>query len=230
MSDSIVEGTPRDVSIGTATTADVSMDHTSCTSNPSYDMPSSRHGIDGVVLSVPTPFHTSCIKFAAEHNLAIFVEKPVAESSSEVENLVELCKSQNVPLCCGFQRRFDASYIAAAKKVRSGDIGKPLSATIFFGDDPCPPIEFLKAGGNIFSDLAIHDVNYIRYAMNDEVESVYAEATNSCQELRDIGVHDTAIIVLHFSKGTLVTITLNRRSSYGYDQRCEVSQFCISSV
>lgn len=55
-------------------------------------------------------------------------------------------------------------------------------------------------------------------------------ASNSLQELRDIGVHDTAVIgvhdtaliVLRFSMGTLVTITLNRRACYGYDQRCEI--------
>lgn len=113
-------------SYGTCT----SMDHsTSCTSNLSSSViASSSQGIDGVILSVPTPLHPKYIELAAQHNLAIFVEKPVAESSSEVRSLIKLCEGHDVTLCCGFQRRFDASYLSAAEKVRSGKIGNPLSS------------------------------------------------------------------------------------------------------
>ena len=48
----------------------------------------SWHGIDGVVLSL-----------AADYNVAIFIEKPVAESTSDVQSLVQLCKSQDLALC-----------------------------------------------------------------------------------------------------------------------------------
>ena len=227
-----VKHSKRGTSIGTtASTSNMSMDSLNSSSNIC---------IDGVVLSIPTTLHAKYINIAAQNDLAIFVEKPVDQSSDEVQSLVDLCKSHNIPLCCGFQRRFDASYLAAAEKVRSGEIGQPLSATIFFGDHPCPTIEFLRAGGDIFSDLAIHDVNYIQYALEDKVDSVYAEASNSSRELKDIGVHDTAIILLHFKKGALVNIILNRRSCYGYDQRCEIfgekgmvvvgNEFCNSTV
>jgi len=112
--------------------------------------------------------------------------------------------------------------------VDSGDssssaIGKPLTANIFFGDHPTPSREFLlQGGGNIISDCSAHDVDYIRWVLNDEVESVYATGTSSDEELREKGVIDNATMVMKFTRGTVVTLTLTRGATYGYDQRLEI--------
>ena len=50
---------------------------------------------------------------------------------------------------CGFQRRFDASYMEVLKQVRSGVTGHPQSIHIVFRDHPTPNIEFLKNGGYV---------------------------------------------------------------------------------
>jgi myo-inositol 2-dehydrogenase/D-chiro-inositol 1-dehydrogenase len=112
-------------------------------------------GIDGVVLCAPTFTHDEVIREAAEYGLPIFVEKPVDETADKVEHLFDLCEKHGVKLCCGFQRRFDDSYAAAAQAVKQGKIGNPISANIFFADHPCPPIEFLLKGGDIFMDLCV---------------------------------------------------------------------------
>ncbi|KAL7524145.1 hypothetical protein ACHAWF_000828 [Thalassiosira exigua] len=104
-----------------------------------------------------------------------------------------------------------ATYVAAAEALQGGAIGKPLSAQIF-----------LLAGGNIFFDLCIHDVDFIRWALQDEVESVFATATYSNSELKRSGIHDNATMVLSFRRGALVTLNLSRHSCYGYDQRCDI--------
>lgn len=77
------------------------------------------------------------------------------ETGDKITDLFAYCKSHNVELCCGFQRRFDATYKAVSDAVREGKIGKPMSASIFFADHPCPPIEFLLTGGDIFMDLSV---------------------------------------------------------------------------
>mmetsp|Transcript_5655 Transcript_5655/g.10728 ORF Transcript_5655/g.10728 Transcript_5655/m.10728 type:complete len:251 (+) Transcript_5655:3159-3911(+) len=159
---------------------------------------------------------------AAEYGLYIFTEKPVEETADKIKDLYEFCNKHGAKLCCGFQRRFDLTYKAVADAVRANKIGKPLSASIFFADHPCPPIEFLLTGGDIFMDLSAHDVDYIRYALNDDVESVYATGSSSTEELKTAGVYDNATMVLTFKEGTIVTLTMSRSASYGYDQRCEI--------
>lgn len=179
-------------------------------------------GIDAIVVCTPTFTHDGVIREAAEHGVHIFTEKPVDETSAQIVSLFEFCEKHKAKLCCGFQRRFDSTYKAVSDSVRGGDIGQPLSASIFFADHPCPPIEFLLTGGDIFMDLSAHDVDYIRYALNDDVESVFATGSSSTQQLKDAGVYDNATMVLTFSKGTVVTLTMSRSACYGYDQRCEI--------
>jgi myo-inositol 2-dehydrogenase/D-chiro-inositol 1-dehydrogenase len=178
-------------------------------------------GIDGIVISTPTFTHNSLIREAAIHGLHIFTEKPVDVTSELISELFDVCKQNNATLCCGFQRRFDNAYVAVERAIREGRIGSPLMATIFFGDHPAPPTEFMMTGGNIFMDLLPHDLDYVRWCLQDDVKSVYATGTSSTDELRDAGVHDNAIAVVTFQKGAVVTFTMSRGASYGYDQRCD---------
>jgi len=178
--------------------------------------------LDGLVISVPTSSHGDYIKIAAENGLGSFVEKPVAECPDEIEELYDFCEERNVPLCCGFQRRFDESYARAAKLVRSGAIGKVSNANIVFGDSPGPSLDFLLEGGDIFYDLSVHDVDFIRWALNEEIESVYARGTSSRKELAECGIQDSATMMMTTDKGSIVTMSMNRRAAYGYDQRCEI--------
>jgi len=178
--------------------------------------------IDGIVLATPTFTHDALIREAADHGLAIFTEKPVDETADKITDLFIHCKKRQIELCCGFQRRFDDSYLSTAQAVKEGKIGTPISANIFFADHPSPPMEFMLTGGNIFYDLCAHDVDYIRWVFDDEVVSVYATGTSSDPVLKDAGVHDNATMVFKFRKGMVVTLTLSRSASYGYDQRCEV--------
>lgn len=187
-----------------------------------FDHFGTSNAIDGIVVCTPTFAHDSVIREAAGHGIHIFSEKPVDETSEKIVSLYEFCEKHETKLCCGFQRRFDATYKAVSDAVRGGGIGKPLSASIFFADHPCPPIEFLLTGGDIFMDLSAHDVDYIRYALNDEVESVFATGSSSTKELKDAGVYDNATMVLTFQKGAVVTLTMSRSACYGYDQRCEI--------
>ena len=189
--------------------------------------------LDGVVISTPTPTHMSLItailktsvkvKTSVANKLSIFTEKPVDETAPKTSALFQICNDRNVNLCCGYQRRFDSSYQALFHQVNSGAIGSPLAASIFFGDHPVPSRTFLLQGGaNIISDCSAHDIDYIRWVLNDEVVSVYATGTSSDDELREANVIDNATMLMKFSRGTNVTLTLSRGANYGYDQRCEV--------
>jgi myo-inositol 2-dehydrogenase/D-chiro-inositol 1-dehydrogenase len=178
--------------------------------------------LDALIVSSSTNTHESVVKEAAIHQLDVFTEKPVDETADKIIKLFEIAERGDISLCCGFQRRFDASYVAAANAVQRGDIGTPVTANIFFADHPCPPKEFLLSGGNIFMDLSAHDLDYIMHALEDDVVSVYATGTSSTDELEAHGVHDNANVLMKFSRGTTVNLFMSRSATYGYDQRCEI--------
>eukprot|EP00977_Amphora_coffeiformis_P014559 scaffold4097_cov166-Amphora_coffeaeformis.AAC.16 len=178
--------------------------------------------LDGIVLSTPTFTHGEYIRQAADANVSVFTEKPVDETADQIQSTFEYAHGAGIQLCCGFQRRFDPSYVAAKQALQKGQIGNPLVANIFFADHPRPPKEFLLKGGNIFMDLSAHDVDFITDALQDHVISVYASGTSSDPDLEAANVHDNATMVMKMSEGTVVTLFMSRSAVYGYDQRCEI--------
>ena len=134
------------------------------------------------------------------------MEKPIDETSEQIRESYAVARKYNVQLCCGFQRRFDPSYVSLYHQVNTHSaIGTPLSAAIFFGDHPVPHRSFLLQGcGNIISDCSAHDVDFIRWVLKDEVVSVYATGTSSDEELKEKKVIDNATMVMKFEKGELL--------------------------
>ena len=168
-----------------------------------------------------TESHEAAICAAAKAGVSIFTEKPVAENPESIARIFQVAREAGVALCCGFQRRFDKSYVVCAEKVKSGVIGQPAMASVFFGDHPVPPMEFLKTGGCPFMDLSPHDLDYVRWTLGQEPVEVFASGCSSTTELEEANVLDNAFMFVKFSQGTMVTLQMSRGATYGYDQRCE---------
>jgi myo-inositol 2-dehydrogenase/D-chiro-inositol 1-dehydrogenase len=167
-------------------------------SETSKDMP-----LNGLVVSSPTFTHEVVVEEAGHCGISVFTEKPVDETAEKIERLFDYAAVADIDLCCGFQRRFDPTYVAATEAVWSGAAGsKVIMASLFFADHPSPPKEFLLTGGNIFMDLSAHDVDYIMHTLQDEVTSVYAVGVSSGRDLAAAGVHDSATMVMNFAKGS----------------------------
>jgi len=66
----------------------------------------------------------------------VFMEKPMDGSTGGISELFGACASFGTSLCCGFQRRFDAMYVAAGDAIASGRVGRPLLAAATFVDHP----------------------------------------------------------------------------------------------
>lgn len=181
-------------------------------------------GIQAVFLATPSHTHPALISVCASDPAirAVFVEKPVAETPEAVDACYEAAARGDTALVCGFQRRLDPSYARVAAAVHGGELGPLHSVRCTFRDHPMPPLPFLLEGGDPFTDLAPHDVDYIRHLMREEPCEVYAVASSFIPELREAGVLDSAHMMLRFASGAVATIEMARATTYGYDQRAEV--------
>eukprot|EP00903_Cladosiphon_okamuranus_P013043 g12168.t1 len=178
---------------------------------------------DAVWIAGPTPLHLDCIRLAAEAGKAVAVEKPVAGSVKDILESHAVCLANNVPLYCSFQRRIDRTYEELAAAVRSGAVGAVRSVHAIFRDHPVPPIEFLMQGGDIFHDLAPHDVDFVCFSLGlGEPSEVYATSHSFLPQLEEAGVKDSAHCLFTFPSGAVFTLEMTRCSAYGYDNRIEV--------
>jgi len=177
-----------------------------------------------VWISTPTFTHKAAITAAcSQRNVSsIFCEKPVGKDAGEIKELFNMCRASGTKLCCGFQRRFDPSYLDLKRRVTKGEIGKVTMGNVFFADHPCPSLEFLKSGGDPFLDLAPHDIDFLRWVLDDDVVELYATGSSSHSELKKCGVIDNATMLCKFARGCVITIMMSRSATYGYDQRVEL--------
>jgi myo-inositol 2-dehydrogenase/D-chiro-inositol 1-dehydrogenase len=178
--------------------------------------------VDLVWVTTPTFAHLDVIKRSAAAGRCIFTEKPVAEEPFAIRDAFAAAEACGVALYCGFQRRFDSGYARVRELVAAGKIGKVNFIRVCFADSPAPPIEFMLKGGCPFLDLAPHDIDWIRWTLNEEPTSVYAIGSSSSPALAAAGVLDAATMTLSFASGAVAQIVMTRRSAYGYDNRVEV--------
>jgi len=93
--------------------------------------------------------------------------------------------------------------------------------------DPAPPpFEYVKGGGGIFKDMAVHDLDMARFLMGEEPVEILA--SGSCHIDKKIlalpgpEAYDTANVIVRFANGKEAIIDVCRQAPYGYDQRAEV--------
>lgn len=180
--------------------------------------------VDAVVIITSTSTHKQVVMDAAASHKAIFCEKPMALSLEDAGEMLRAVENAGVFFQMAFQRRFDAGYAAAKKKIDEGVIGTPVLLTSTSRDPFPPPLEFCnpKVSGGLIADMGIHDFDVARMFMGD-VQSVHAiGGTLAFPEMKTVGDIDNAIINMTFENGTLGVVQLSRNAVFGYDIRGEV--------
>ncbi len=179
--------------------------------------------VDGVVIASPTDTHATIIEQAVRAGVPTFCEKPVALDLASTRRVVALVAEHHGTVQMGFQRRFDAGYIAARHAVQSGALGRVYNVRIA-GHDPAPPPEsYLASSGGIFRDLHIHDFDIVRWVLGQDIVEVYAQGAVLVDDMftRQNDV-DTIAGTLRFSSGALGVMTGGRHNPLGYDIRMEL--------
>jgi myo-inositol 2-dehydrogenase/D-chiro-inositol 1-dehydrogenase len=178
--------------------------------------------VNAVIIATPTPTHFDLIIKAVNAGKAIFAEKPIGVSLKEIDEAYEAAKIKNIPFLCGFNRRFDPSWVKVCEAVHSGQIGKPQIARTTARDSPCPTVEYLLTSHGFFHDAGVHDIDVLRWVLGEEPLSVYALTKAHLPYVASIGDVDTILMTFEFPSGCVGTIDLSRKAVYGYDQRLEI--------
>ena len=180
--------------------------------------------VNAVMVTAPTEFHEFYVLSALRHGKAVFCEKPIAVTMKATQACYEEAKKAGLPLMCAFNRRFDYGMAGVRDRVRAGQVGKLHIIKTTSRDSPLPPMAFLRSSSGMFHDCAIHDIDIICWVAGSFPEEVFAHAHTHHPEIKDMDDVDTVAIVMKFKNGIMATIDLSRHSSYGYDQRLEVSK------
>ncbi len=124
-------------------------------------------GVDAVVIASPTVTHADYVKKIGKTVRNIFVEKPLAATLPESEDLVAFCQRSNLNLQVGFIERFNPA-VQAIKRVLGGS-DRVISIDFTRTNKVSARITDVDA----VIDLMIHDIDLALY-LNGAVSSVQA--------------------------------------------------------
>ena len=153
--------------------------------------------IDAVVVAAPVQQHFPLAKAALEAGKHTLIEKPMASSVAECEELVSLAESKGLVLMVGHTFLYSAPVRKMTEIIRAGDIGdiryinaRRLNLGLFQKDI------------NVAWDLAPHDISIILSIMGESPKTV------NCRGSAHItpGVEDVTTMCLTFSKNQTAII------------------------
>ncbi|MEM2947039.1 MAG: Gfo/Idh/MocA family oxidoreductase [Candidatus Bathyarchaeia archaeon] len=136
----------------------------------------------------------------------VLVEKPMAVNSKQAETLLKTAEREGMHLSVGFLMRFIPGLQYIKKAIESQDIGELVCATAKRVSEW--PERIGDVG--VVKDLAIHDIDVMRYLFNDEPVAVYAKTGN----MRHKKFEDYAHIMLTFEHGKNAFIEANWLTPY----------------
>ena len=110
----------------------------------SYDDLINHTEVDAIYIPLPNSLHFEFVRKALSKGLHVLVEKSLATSVSEVNELVQLARKMNVLLMENFQFRFHNQLKYLIDQIESGVIGEIRSLNAAFCFPPFPDVNNIR--------------------------------------------------------------------------------------
>jgi UDP-N-acetylglucosamine 3-dehydrogenase len=154
-------------------------------------------GVDAVTIAAPTHLHHEIALACVARNIHILVEKPVASTVQEGHDIVAAARRAGVTLMVGHVERFNPA-VAAIKQAISGEDILSIGITRV---GPFPP---RMSNVGVVIDLAVHDIDLIRWFTESEIVEVQPQLSSAVAEREDI-----ALLQFRTASGVLAHINTN---------------------
>jgi predicted dehydrogenase len=164
--------------------------------------------VQAVYIATPVFLHHAQVLNAAKAGKHILIEKPIALTIEQGEEMLKACRDGGVYLVEGYMMKYHALNTAAKDIVACGDIGSVVSAraqlTCWY-----PPIpgawrqDPVLGGGGALIDMATHCYDLLQYIIGSRITEV-AAFTNTLTH--DYSVDDSSTTLLRFANGAQATV------------------------
>lgn len=153
--------------------------------------------IDAVVIVTPVRFHFEMARKSLQAGKHTFIEKPMASSVRECEELVELAKTKDLTLMTGHTFVYSPPVRKIKEIVKAGDLGE-----IMYISSRRLNLGLFQKDINVAWDLAPHEISIVLYVLDQVPVSV------NCQGKAHVtkGIEDVTNMTIDFNNGGFATI------------------------
>ena len=154
--------------------------------------------VEGLFIITPTLYHFEYALAALEHNLHVFVEKPICEHPEQASRLVQLAAEHNRVAQVGHVERFNPAFVAALPH-----LNQPKFIEVH------RLAEFNPRGTDVsvVLDLMIHDIDLVLQCNKSAIKRIDANGTAVISQSVDI-----ATARIEFEDSCVANLTASRIS------------------
>ncbi len=178
--------------------------------------------VDAIYIASPHQFHAEHTRIAAAHGKHVLVEKPMALSLHECDEMIQCCDAAGVHLIVGHCHSFDTPYLRARDLVQGGSLGRvrmvhALNYTDFLYRPRRPEELDTAAGGGVVFSQAAHQVDIVRLLVGGQVTRVRAVTGNWDPQRNTEGAYSA---LLWFDNGAFASVTYSGYGHFDSDEWC----------
>ena len=156
---------------------------------------------DAVTIAVPTERHLEVALSVIERGIHLLLEKPIARSVDEAEQIIAAAQKANVRLMVGHIERFNPAVMALKQRLTDGELGRVFE--IDARRQSPFPTRVQDVG--VVVDLAVHDLDIMRYISQSEITRVFAETARRIHPSHE----DMLSGLLRLDNGVVGSLTIN---------------------
>jgi predicted dehydrogenase len=172
--------------------------------------------IDAVLIAVPHYLHESITKVVAEAGKHVLCEKPMAPTLEECDKMIEYTTKAKVKFMIAENHRFLPAHQYIKNLLEKDFIGDVFLARTYEGayvpvqtflDPNNWQFTYEKGGGGVVADQGVHKFSMLNWFFG-EVHSAFCWCGKSVNS-PSIKGEDTAIILLRYKSGAIVSVELS---------------------
>jgi scyllo-inositol 2-dehydrogenase (NAD+) len=198
--------------------ADVKAQTGAVTATTDWEELVSDPGISALMISAtPETLHHPMAKAALEAGKHVLLEKPMALTLDEADELIEIAEAKGLKFTIGYSQRFNTKQALVKRSLNDGTLGDPVSVLVSRHITR-------SLGAKIGSRTklspaameATHDIDFALWCLEPRKPAkVYSQIAWGARQAEH-GVPDTQIIVITMEDGVTVTISAGWSLPPGY--------------
>lgn len=164
-----------------------------------------------VAIATSSGIHAEIALYCINHGINVIIEKPMAMSMADAEEIIRLSEEKGVKVCACHQNRFNVAVQKTRKALEAGRFGKLSHGSIhvrwnrnrdYYTQAPWRGT-WAEDGGCLMNQC-IHGIDLLRWMMGNEVDTVYGVTRQ--QQHDYLEAEDVGMAVVTFKNGAVATI------------------------
>jgi phthalate 4,5-cis-dihydrodiol dehydrogenase len=178
--------------------------------------------VEAVYIASPHQFHAAHTRIVAGKGKHVLVEKPMALSMAECDDMIASCRAAGVFLIVGHCHSFDSPYLQARAIIGGGELGSvkmihALNYTDFLYRPRRPEELMTEEGGGVVFSQAAHQVDVVRLLAGSRAVRVRA-VMGAWDSARPTEGAYSALV--WFDDGVFASLTYSGYAHFDSDEWC----------